>query len=300
MSIINNIIKRLLSRKALPFVVAAVSALIVVILINTYLKQQADVARRKAEETGKLYGVVLIAKEDIPVGKEITEDMVQERRIPNVFVQPKAADSFTRIEGYVPVAPILKGEQITLTKLSLPGQVGSLSMKTPAGKRAISVVVDNISALGGMLRPGDHVDVITVVPVPMPAPDGKQTVQLTTMPLFQDVLVLAVGSKLEREEVRSQKKTTEEKQPAQALSSFVITLALGPQEANLIAFIQEQQGKIRLILRSPTDTQTQTLAPGSWDAVIQYIYPQLMQQQQAQPEEKQKIEIYRGDKKEVK
>jgi pilus assembly protein CpaB len=167
-----------------------------------------------------------------------------------------------------------------------------LSTKVPKGKRAITVPVDNISSVGGMIRPGDHVDVMGMVPLPAMTADGKQVTQMTTMPLFQDVLVLAVGQEFTNVPGGEKK---------ERVLSPVITLALQPQEANLIAFVQEQ-GKIRLILRSPEDTQVQPAMPASWDALLRTVMPQAFQQAGTKeiPKPKKTVEIYRGLQKEIK
>jgi hypothetical protein len=44
-----------------------------------------------------------------------------------------------------------------------------------------------------------------------------------------------------------------------------------PQEANLLTFAQEAQGKIRLVLRSPADAQIEPAEPASWDTLFQKI-----------------------------
>jgi len=292
-------IKRLFSPKIMPLFISLIAAFFVVLLVQTYLKNEAAKTRKQLLEREKSFGRVLFAKEYIKEGSKLTKDMVVEENIPKVFIQPGAIDSLGAVENRVTAVPIEKGEQILRNKFVVEGYVKSLSLMTPPGYRAISITVDNISSLGGMIQPGDRVDVIGVVPVPTQSPDGKIVTQLTTMPLFQDVLILAVGTKMERGLAKppTPSSKTTETQPTTPVVSSVITIALKPQEANLIAFVQEQQGKIRLILRSPQDTQVQQLAPASWDALIQYVYPQLMQGMPQAPEQQKKIEIYRGTKK---
>ena len=79
----------------------------------------------------------------------------------------------------------------------------------------------------------------------------------------------------------------------------MITLALSVHEANLVAFVQEQ-GRIRLILRSPGDTQVQPVAPASWDTLFRTVMPQAFTQPQEAPKPQKKVEIYRGLQKEIK
>lgn len=253
-------------KKYLPLIIAAATGLIAVVLINVYIAQQAESVKQRALLGQKNLATVVVARKDIPAGSAIKEDMVKEESVNRGALQPRAAQAMDRVIGRVSLAPISKGEQLLLNKLAISGQETSLSSKIPAGKRAITMPVDNISSVGGMIKPGDHVDVIGNVPVPVMSRDGKQVTQITTMPLFQNVLVLAMGQEF----------TTAPAGDSAARgtrASFpVITLALTPQEANLIAFAQEQ-GKIRFILRSPGDNQVQPTAPASWDALYRAVFP---------------------------
>jgi pilus assembly protein CpaB len=203
----------------------------------------------------------------------------------------------------VAVAPVAAGEQLTLGKLAYPKGLGAgagLASATPVGKRAITIAVDNVASLAGMLKPGDYVDVISLLPVPVEAADGTQAKQAAVVPLFQNVLVLAVGQDtgtssapgVEQARYKEETKTTE--------ASLLITLALSPQEANLLAFAQEQ-GKIRLALRSPADSKVELLQPAGWETLFQHLMPkEAATAAEAQKEKTQEglpgrtVEIYRG------
>lgn len=280
-----------LPKKYIPLIIAGVLGLLALFLFNIYVQQQTEEAKQRVIASQKNLTTVVVAKQDIPAGVAISESMVKEETASKDVIQPRAAPSLDRVVNRITLAPISKGEQILLNKLTISGQETSLATKVPKGKRAITVPVDNISSVGGMIRPGDHVDVMGMVPMPAMTAEGKQVTQMTTMPLFQDVLVLAVGQEFTNVPV-GDKKTERTLSP-------VITLALLPQEANLIAFVQEQ-GKIRLILRSPEDTQVQPATPASWDVLLRTVMPQAFQQgPQEAPKPKKTVEIYRGLQKEV-
>lgn len=293
-------------QKRLTTIVGIVMTLAAVVLVKVYLDQQRravriEAQRQLAKERSNQTSV-LVAKTDIAKGAIIEAEMVDSAIVPNQYVQPQAVTSLDRIGGMVTVTPISKGEQITLSKLLFSKQAGanSLAMATPVGKRAITISVDNIASLGGMLSPGDYVDLIGLLPFPTEI-QGQRTSQLATIPLFQNVLILAVGQDLggmARGEGGGSRYKKEEKLEAAPL----ITLALTPQEANIIAFVQEQ-GKIRLILRSPADSQTQAIMPASWDTLLQFVLPREQITKAASEEEakpKKVVEIYRGlQKKEV-
>ncbi|MFH0762551.1 MAG: Flp pilus assembly protein CpaB [Candidatus Omnitrophota bacterium] len=280
-------------KKYLPLIVAAAAGIAAVVLINVYIQQQAESTKQRTLSGERNLATVVIAKNDIAAGSAIKESAIKEVSVNRSALQPRAAQSVDRVVDKVSLAPISKGEQILLNKLAISGQEVSLSSKIPAGKRAITIPVDNISSVGGMVKPGDHVDVIGNVPIPVMTPQGKQATQITTMPLFQNVLILAVG-----QEVSAVSSGASDR----SRTAFsVVTLALNPHEANLIAFAQEQ-GKIRLVLRSPGDTQIQPTTPASWEVLYRTVLPQAfeepVQQQPTYPENK--VDIYRGANREAK
>lgn len=280
-------------KKYLPLIVAGVLGLVATFLINSYLKQQADEAKQRAVMSQKSLTTVVVAKQGISAGVAIAENMVKEETVSKSTVQPGVATSIDRVVGRLALAPIAKGEYILLNKTTISGQETSLSSKIPRGKRAITVSIDSISSVGGMIRPGDHVDIVGMVPLPVMTQEGKQASQMTTLPLFQDVLVLAVGQDFSA--IPAAKK--------EGQVSPAITFALAPQEANIITFVQEQ-GRIRLILRSPEDTQIQPATPASWDTVLRTVMPQAFieqpkEQERLPPPSTKKVEIYRGTQKEV-
>lgn len=270
-------------------------------MTKVYIDQQRQAMQEQvkrslvSEQANRV--AVLVAKQDIPKGTVIDTAMLETAIFPKQYIAPQAVTSLDRIAGMITIASISKGEQIILTKLTHPRQTGSLAEATPVGKRAITISVDNLAALAGMIKPGDYVDVIAMVPVPVQTPDGKTTTQVAIMPLFQNVLVLAVGQRTGTVAAAESRYREEEKREISSL----ITLALGPQEASLIAFVQEQ-GKIRLVLRSPADSQVQPVLPATWETLFQYVMPK----ETAKPEPKEEkskatieyVEIYRGLNKE--
>lgn len=285
-------------KKYLFFIIAGVAALVAVFLINIYIQQQVEETKKRDVLRRENLATVVVARQDIPAGAAISENMVREETLQKNSVQPRAATSIDRVVDKIALVPLAKGEQVLLNKLTIAGQETSLATKVPKGKRAIAIPVDNISSVGGMVRPGDHVDIVGIVPIQGMGAEGKPVTQMATMPLFQDILVLAVGKEFtptsSSPRIRVGPSTAEEK-----TASNIITLALLPHEANLVAFVQEQ-GKIRLILRSPEDTQVQPVAPASWDALFRTVMPQAFQEQPAVKEEaKKKVEIYRGTQREV-
>jgi len=294
-----------MQRQKIIIIIGVLLALMAVFMTKAYIDQQRqqviDESKKKIASLEKNISKhevkVLIANKDIPRGAAIAAESLETIIIPDQYLQPQAVSSADRILGMVAVVAISKGEQISLSKLVQPRQLGGLAEGTPVGKRAITISVDNISALGGMIKPGDYVDVMALVPVPVQTADGKQVNQMAVMPLFQNVLVLAVGQDTGSISAASAGKKEVERRSE---NSPLITLALGPQEANLIAFVQEQ-GKLRLTLRSPADSQMQATQPASWETLFRYVMPaqnELAKSQDKDAPATEYVEIYRGLNKE--
>jgi len=265
--------------------VGAVVGLIAIIVMKTYMTDVAQAERKKAqsalEQAKQAQAIVMIARQDIPAGATMQGAYLESVIVPRDYIQPQAASSIDSVSGMIAIAPFAKGEQITLSKLA-PATTGKnfrsteLAQLTPVGKRAVPVAVENIDDLVGLLKPGDYVDVIAALTL---VDKKTQVAQQTITPVFQNILVLAIG--LETAAVQD---TEKQKKP-------LVTLALTSKEANVITFLQEQ-GKIRLVLRSAEDSQIEIIRPVNWDNIYEYV-PGLRDNVEGES-----IEIIRGTEKE--
>jgi len=178
----------------------------------------------------------------------------------------------------------------------------SLALKTPSGKRAITVKIFTLSAVGGLLNPGDFVDVLVHLALPTDSvtltdSSGKQAVsktQKTTVTLFQNIQILAIGSNVDNPaDFEGQQKT----------STLAITFAVDPQQAELMTFA-ESYGSLQLVLRSPGERSAYRLPSANWDTFKDYletsqgvtINPPVAPKRVEKPKEPAapEIHIYRG------
>lgn len=167
----------------------------------------------------------------------------------------------------------------------------SLALKTPVGKRAVTVMIDSLAAVGGLLNPGDFVDVIAQLSVPAQDVD-KKTV---TAMIFQGLQVLAVNTN------EDDPGAYDEQQSANVLK---ITFAVDPQEAGLLAFA-DKNGKLELALRSPDDSEHQSVKASTWKTLADYVLknqgldiqdPDGDNANKLPMENKPNIQIFRGGK----
>jgi Flp pilus assembly protein CpaB len=140
---------------------------------------------------------------------------------------------------------------------------GSLSMKTPAGKRAITISIDSLSAVGGLLTSGDYVDILAHLNVPgSPTDIAAPRMDTVTVTVFQNVEILAVGT--------SMQPTTAQYPMQQGAPSLSITFAVEPEETGLLTFAQKN-GRLQLVLRSPQESEVRMLQAANWQTLSDYI-----------------------------
>jgi len=291
--------------KRISIVIGIVLAIFAVFLIKLFLDQQTQKVDEKVKEIASQMQAsqssVLVANQNISAGAPLDATMFESVVVPSDKIPPQAARSLAEVVGMVTSDAIPRGAPINLTKL-VPGQGApsgpsstTLSMVTPPGKRGITIPVDNLSSVGGMIRPGDYVDVICSISSPTKTAEGKEVKKEGILPIFQNVLVLAVGQEIA--EPGGYKRPVDKKENAPAAP--IVTLAVTPEEANILAFVQEQ-GKIRLILRAPSDSQVSQLKPIGWDNLLKYLTPaEARKPDKAKEEPTEEIEIYRGVERQV-
>ncbi|MFH1678662.1 MAG: Flp pilus assembly protein CpaB [Candidatus Omnitrophota bacterium] len=300
-------------QKRLPLIIALASGILAVLLLNMYLqRRESEIFQKMKEfklqaestirETPRKTSVVLVAQNEIPVKTMITPNDILIKDMPVEYIQPGAVSSLEQVIGKVTTVPISAGEQIIAVKLLPPDKiVKSLAEVMPSGKRAITVSVDNISRLAGLLKPGDIVDVFALIALPVGsggAQAGTKIKESQLVSLFQGIEVLAVGDLFIDSEISSQVKTGPARDKAASKLEGTVTLALEPQEAILLSFVQEQ-GKIKLVLRSSEDTGIELLKQADWDTLFEHLYPASVKESGVSLRKRPVVEIYRGSKKEI-
>ena len=135
----------------------------------------------------------------------------------------------------------------------------SLALRTPVGKRAITVQIESLGAVGGLLNPGDFVDVIAHLSIPT----GKKLEpnEKVTAMIFQNLQVLAVNTNIDEPGAYDVQ---------QKENSLKVTFAVNPQEAGLLAF-SEQNGKLEFALRTPTEKGRMMIPAANWSTLAEYV-----------------------------
>ena len=195
---------------------------------------------------------VLVAKTDIGLGQQATEASFKWQAWPKDAVTPQfitktaGANAMREFTGSIARTPIVMGEPITKKKLLKSGDGGVLAAILPAGMRAVSTKITEDTAVGRLILPNDHVDVILIRRLRSKA--GQEDFVSDT--LFRNVRVLAIGQALE---AKGDKKNSD---------GNTATLELSPRQSELLA-LAKSMGEISLALRSIADISTDGPADGN-------------------------------------
>ncbi|MFH1465310.1 MAG: Flp pilus assembly protein CpaB [Pseudomonadota bacterium] len=200
----------------------------------------------------------LVATKDIPAQFKLDETMVKVVDVPRMWRQPKALSTVDDILGQITANPVFKDEQVLSTKL-VQAQEAGLAYFVQKKYRALSIAVDNITAVGGHLKPGNFVDVVGTFDFGQ----GEKS-DMRTVSLFQNVRVLAVGADIGRPTAATTRSgadleagvdaddmfgTRRREDVQMASDTRTVTLEITPNEAQKLVLAQEL-GSLNLTLRS--------------------------------------------------
>lgn len=181
---------------------------------------------------------VVLAAVDIPARTTITDSMMRQTTLPASVVERDALSNASLASGQLSLITIPAGSQITSSKVGHPSDVG-MSVRLAPGKRAVSIQIDRVKGISGLLQPGDRVDVLAI-----PPRSGNGSELPKTAAILRGIRVLAVGTSLE----------TESATPSPDYqNSATVTLEVTPRQADLLASA-DANTTLRLALRSPRES----------------------------------------------
>lgn len=233
------------------FTISFVVAALAVMMVYSYVSSTQEAYRQQ-------YGVertVVIAKRDIKELEYLDETNLGIKNIPNTFVEPGTSADPKAFFGALAIAPILKEEQVTRSKITQLGPRTGLARQVAVGKRAVTVRVNDETAVAKLLKPGDRVDVLANVD---PTGSGNK-LAIETRIVLQDVLILATGKYVNNTvpgiwETDSFKAGEKNKVKLSEYSAFPnVTLEVDPFEAQKLVFASTQLGGVYLVLRNNDD-----------------------------------------------
>lgn len=199
---------------------------------------------------------VLTAAMRIPAHSHITAEMLATVQRPPEQVQADAYGSPNDAIGQVALIDIPEGAVVTSSMVAkaTPPPTG---LVVANGMRAITIAVDPVKGINGLLKPGDHVDIIAIPPRGPGSP--------LAFTILRDITILAVGSEIANPvAINAAQGTAQPTPPPQTAGT--VTLAVTPQQADLLASA-DLNAQLRLALRSPNERANS-------EPVESLVYPQ--------------------------
>jgi Flp pilus assembly protein CpaB len=263
--------------------------LIAAILVGNYVKSEVNMATERARRDSEM-----AAQQMAQQYNEQVQGLKEQLRQVDQRAQ-KAAEEAVRLLAE-------KGAASKASNAVIKKPKPSLALRTPPGKRALTVQIDSLGAVGGLINPGDSVDVIAHLSIPAKNQKGEDKKETVTAMIFQNLKVLAINTNIED----MGEYDDQQKEP-----KLKITVAVSPEEASLLSFA-DKNGKLELSLRGQNETRQQMISAATWATLAEYVLqtqgadikvpeeePESKVQAPAAPDEKEKpgaIQIYRGGK----
>jgi len=217
-----------------PLVIAVALGLFAgVIAYSAIKKKEADVRK------GWNLVPVVVAAVDVSEGTVVTMEMLSQRSIPEQFVTASVVkpDSASYVVNQKVLVPVQQGDPLLWSQFETTKAAERLSTKVQKRARAITIDAKARTAVGGWVRPNDHVDIIGTFKDPG---SGEQT----AVTLMQNVIVIATG--------KITGTTNVNLVPEGQRDYSNVSLMVIPEEAEVLVLAQEL-GALTLSLRNEED-----------------------------------------------
>jgi pilus assembly protein CpaB len=147
--------------------------------------------------------MVIVSTVDIPGNSVIQAGMFELKSVPSAFAQPRAVTKPEDVQGRVATVPIAAGSQVLATMLGDESE-GALAYEVPSGQRAVTIAAADVMGVGGLVRPGNRVDIIGTFEYGRPVGISQNGTinyadeRTETRLMMQDVRILAVDKEHRR------------------------------------------------------------------------------------------------------
>ena len=247
------------------------AGLVAAVLVFVAVNNSGDDKSTAGSAAGDVTAVV-VANQDISAGTEITADMVKISDVPADLLVKNAYRDTELVVGDVARVSIAQGEQVTSAKIGLPVPDKGLAGVIPQGMRAVSLEVQEVTAVGGLLLPGDHVDIVAAYRIKRAPGLADDEHILRTETILQNVEVVSVAQEAQKAAARvgtDEADTTDPSYTSGQLPDDVeeqpragsITVLLDASQAQVLISIQEYAERVWAVERAFGDTTVVEVTP---------------------------------------
>lgn len=228
------------SKAILIIGVALFLALAAVIMAAKWMSEQGPAGTR-----------VVVAGADIGQGSRLVATGLQLVDWPSGSVPPGAATDIKALEGRIARGDIARGEPVLESKLAPKGATGGLSSVVSAGKRALSVRVNDVEGVAGFALPGNYVDILVNV---RGGGSDLASAEPVSKIVLERILVLAVA----------QESAVDDSKPRVVNA---VTLELTPDQVEKLD-LARSIGSLSLVLRNQVDPNASGTSGATRESVL--------------------------------
>jgi Flp pilus assembly protein CpaB len=234
---------------------------------------------------------VLVAKQDIAIGDEVTPALVDVKEVDPSAVDKTPIGDPSLLRNRTALVAVPKGAQVNAEVF---GQVGNLRVditgQLKPGEKAIAFEVDAVTGIDFLIKQGDVVDVVMGTPIPVLQQTADSAANPNTPPRYETVAGLenarTVKTILQAKRVLYVSETKLQPESAQAtptpsagapaaqpvpIDRAVVVIAGTDADAELIKFAQNDAtsiGPLTVVLRNPTDSAVEKTLGLTLDTLI--------------------------------
>jgi pilus assembly protein CpaB len=195
---------------------------------------------------------VVVAAKNIPAGASLDKQSLEVKQLPAGAVPNEALASLEAAQGRVARVPIFAGEAIVPGRLARAGTAPGLEAQITPGMRAMSVRINDVAGLSGLIQPNSRVDVLVSL-----RENGVRGTEEVSKLFLENMRVLSMGSRTTRDDSGD---------PTPATTA---TLEVTPTQAEKLS-VAMRQGMIQLVLRGFDDADsTRTKGASSSEVLAQ-------------------------------
>jgi pilus assembly protein CpaB len=193
---------------------------------------------------------VVVAAKDIPAGAALDKASLEVKQWPAVAVPKDAMTSLDVAAGRVARVPVFVGEAIVPGRLARAGTAPGLEARITPGMRAMSVRINDVAGMSGLVQPNSRVDVLVSL-----REAGVNASEEVAKLFLENMRVLSMGARTTRDDSGD---------PTPATTA---TLEVTPAQAEKLA-VAMRQGMIQLVLRGFDDTDSTNTKGASSSEVL--------------------------------
>jgi pilus assembly protein CpaB len=238
-------------KEKLILIIAIVFGLIAMFLTKMYTnKLDADYKKRFQVVT------IVVGAEQVNEGTLLTDDVIRKSIATTEVLKTSVTsrnilpENLALIKGRTLKNSLQRGAPMMWSDIEGDdARGGNLASMVNHNERALSIPVDAIASVTGLIEPNDHVDILGTFT--FPSLKGDPQLDTVTLTILQNVTILATG----KETAKSRSPLDSAMGVRKGGSYSSVTLLVTPKEAEMLVFAM-QKGRLTLDLRNPADVSS--------------------------------------------